>query len=104
MGALGSLFNSLFGFLFAAFGQYISGKLLIAAAAIAAFVAMLAALTAAFNAALVAISMNMPSEFAWGLGLIPANVPACVSAVISSRVAVWLVQVKWAIVKIKVNS
>lgn len=104
MGALGRLFSGLFGFLFASVGQYISAKLLIVVAAIAAFVAMLAALTVLFNAALVSISMTMPSEFTWGLGLIPSNVPACVSAIIAGRLAIWLFQVKFAIVKLKVQS
>lgn len=104
MGALGKLFSGMFGFLFAAAGQYLSGKLLIAAAVIAAFVAMLAALTVAFNASLVAIQMNMPTEFAWSLGLLPTNVPACVSAVIAGRIAIWLFAVKWAIVKVKMQS
>lgn len=104
MGALGRLFSGLFGFLFAAAGQYISGKLLIAAAAIAAFLTMLVALTLVFNAAVESVSMAMPSEFAWALGLLPTNVPACISAIVTGRVSLWLFSVKWAMVKIKLNA
>jgi hypothetical protein len=65
---------------------------------------MLAGLTVLFNAMLTSLSMTMPAQFQWGLGLIPSNVPSCVSAVITARIALWLFQVKWAIVKVKVQS
>ena len=103
MGLLGKLFGASIGRIIAFFGVYISGKLLLFTAAVTAFLLMLSGLTVAFNTALSAVSMAMPSEFQWGLGIIPTNIPVCVSVVLTSRVLLWVFQVKWAIVKIKMQ-
>jgi len=104
MGALGTLFSSLFGFLFAFFARWLSAKVLIATTAITAFILLFGGLTILFNTSMSALSMSLPDEFAWGLGIIPTNVPVCVSTVITCRIAIWVVQIKWAIIKIKVQS
>lgn len=103
MGLLGQLFSVIGGRFIAFFGAYISTKLAIFAAAVVAFLALLAGLTVAFNTALNSIAMAMPAEFSWGLGVIPTNIPACVSAIITARVTLYIFQVKWAIVKIKMQ-
>lgn len=103
MGAIGQLFGVAFGRILGFFGTYISGKLLLLGAGVAAFLAMLLALNVLFNSLLTGLSMVMPAEFQWGLGIIPQNIPACVSAIITARVALWIFQVKWAIVKVKMN-
>lgn len=103
MGALGQLFGVLFGRLLTFFGTYITGRLLIFATAVTAFLTMLAGLTVAFNAALNSIAMVMPSEYQWGLGIIPTNIPTCVSVILMARVTLWVFHVKWAIVKIKMQ-
>lgn len=103
MGAIGKLFGLIFGRLFAFIGTYISGKLLILAAAVGAFLAMLLALNVLFNSLLSGLSVAMPAEFQWGLGIIPQNIPACISAIITARAALWIFQVKWAIVRVKMQ-
>lgn len=103
MGAIGRLFGVVFGRIIGFFGTYISGKLLILGAGVAAFLAMLLALNALFNLLLGSLSMAMPVEFQWGLGFIPQNIPTCVSAIITARAALWIFQVKWAIIKVKIN-
>jgi len=103
MGALGKLFAGLFGFVFAGIARYVTVKVAIVAAAVSVFLLMLGALTVGFNAAMNAIQMSMPPDFQWGLGLMPTNIPVCMSAVFTSRLAIWMFEVKWAIVKIKLN-
>lgn len=103
MGLLGQLFSAIGGRFLTFFGAYISTKLAIFAAAVTAFLVMLSALTVAFNSAMAAISVTMPSEFQWGLGIIPTNIPLCVSTIITARVTLWIFQVKWTIVKIKMQ-
>lgn len=104
MGALGKLFSVIFGRFIGIFGVVLSTKLLLITAAIGTFLVMLVGLTAAFNAAISAVQVAMPSEFQWGLGIIPTNIPVCVSTIITARCTLWLFQVKWAIVKLKVNA
>lgn len=104
MGFLGQLFSASIGRIIAFFGVYLSTKMALFFAAVATFITMLAGLTLVFNAGMSSIEMMMPAEFQWGMGIIPANIPACVSAVITSRVALWIFHVKWAIVKIKMQS
>lgn len=103
MGALGKLFNVIFGRIFSLFGAVVSTKLMLVASAVGTFVIMLAGLTVAFNSLLATISMAMPAEFQWGLGIIPNNIPVCVSAIITARCLLWVFQVKWSIVKLKVS-
>lgn len=103
MGLLGQLFSASFGRIIAFFGAYISTKLVLFAAAVSAFLLMLAGLTLVFNAGMNSIAMALPDDFSWGMGIIPANIPACVSAVITARVALWIFHVKWTIVKIKMQ-
>jgi hypothetical protein len=103
MGAIGKLLGVVFGRIIAFFGVYMSGKLLLFTAVVTAFVLLLGGLTLVFNWALASISMLMPAEFQWGMGIIPTNIPTCVAVVLTSRAALWIFQVKWAIVKIKMQ-
>lgn len=104
MGALGQLFGVVFGRLIGFFGVYITARLALFAAAVTAFIVMLGGLTVAFNTALSSLSVAMPAEFQWGLGIIPQNIPLCVSTIITARVTLWIFQVKWSIIKIKMQS
>ena len=104
MGALGKLFGAMWGFLFLALGRLLSAKYLMVGAIIAAFLVMLGGLTVLFDALLAGIAVSMPSEFQWGLGIIPGNVPTCVSAILTARLAIWMFQVKWAVAKFKVKA
>lgn len=104
MGFLGQLFSASLGRIIAFFGVYLSTRLAIFGAVVATFIAMLGGLTLVFNAGMNSISMVMPAEFQWGMGIIPTNIPTCVAVVITARVALWVFQVKWAIVKIKMMS
>lgn len=103
MGALGKLFSTVFGRLFSFFGTFLSGKLVLIAAGVSTFIAMLAGLNTLFSSMLEALLIAMPAEFVWALGIIPKNVPACVSAIITARLSIWVFQVKWAIVKVKLQ-
>lgn len=101
MNALGILLGATFGRIIAFFAAQISAQLLISAAAIAAFLVMLAGLTTLFNFSLSQIAYAMPAEFAWSMGFIPTNVPVCLSTIITCKVAIWVYQVKFAMVKMK---
>lgn len=103
MGALGKLFSTIFSRWFSFLGTYISGKFLLLAAATATFITLLGLLNTLFNTLLQGLVMTMPAEYAWGLGILPKNVPACVSAIITARLSIWVFQVKWAVVKIKMQ-
>lgn len=103
MGALGQIFTTVFGWLFVFFGRYLSAKIILAAVAIAAFILLFGSLTILFNTSLSALSLALPPEFNWGLGIIPTNVPVCVSTIVTARIAIWVVQVKWAIISVKLK-
>lgn len=103
MGALGQVFTSVFGFLFVFFGRYLSAKILLVATAITAFILLFGGLTILFNSSLAALSLVLPVEFNWGLGIIPTNVPVCISTIITARIAIWVVEIKWALINIKLK-
>lgn len=104
MGLLGQLFSASLGRIIAFFGVYLTTRLAIFGAVVTTFIVMLGALTVIFNIGMNAIAMAVPSEFQWGMGIIPSNIPTCVAVVITARCALWVFQVKWAIVKIKMMS
>ncbi len=80
---------------------YVSGKILIVAAAVTAYLVLIAGLNSAFNIALSSIALTMPSEFSWSLGLLPDNVPLCISTVLVARATVFALNVKWQVVNIR---
>jgi hypothetical protein len=98
---MGALLNALFGFVFTFFARYVSAKILIAAAGVTAFVLIFGALTAVFNAAMSAINVSMPAQFQFAMGIIPSNIPLCISTLMTCKLAIYLARVKWAIIKIK---
>lgn len=104
MGALATLFSSVWGWLFVFFARWVSAKVLLVVTAITAFTLLFGGLTILFNTSMEAISMSLPSEFSWGLGIIPTNAPICISTVITCRIAIWVVQIKWAIISIKLKA
>lgn len=103
MGAIGQLFSTLFSSLFAFFGKYVSSKVLISVSAVTAFVAIFAGLNSTFVLLLNSLSVALPSEFAWGLGIIPDNVPVCTTTIITARTAIWYASLKWSVVQIKLK-
>lgn len=103
MGALAQLFSSVWGWLFVFFARWVSAKVLLGLTAISAFALLFGSLTILFNVSMTAFSMTLPSEFAFGLGIIPTNAPLCISTVITCRIAIWVVQIKWAIINIKLK-
>lgn len=103
MGLLGKLYSALMGVFYQFFGKFVSAKLTISLLAVAAFVTLLTTLNLLFQTLLTSIQLAIPDEFHWGLGIIPNNIPVCISAILTLRAAMWVVQVKWAIVKVKMN-
>lgn len=104
LGALGRLTRSISDIYGGVFGRFLSAKFTVAAAVIATFLTMLAALTLLFRETMQALYLTTPAWFHWGLGVIPDNVPQCVSAVITMRLALWVYYVKFTMVRIKAGT
>lgn len=103
MGAIAQMFSSVWTWLFVFFARWVSAKVLLSVTAVTAFALLFGSLTILFNASMEAIEMTLPEQFAWGLGIIPTNAPICISTVVTCRIAIWIVQIKWAIINVKLK-
>lgn len=101
MGALGSLLSLLFGRFFFFVTEYITARLLIAAALVAMFIGLLGALTILFNFLIISLYHSFPPQLSWGLGFIPPDIPLCLSSLITARTALWVLSVKIKIMNFK---
>lgn len=80
------------------FGTKLAKKLLLAGTAVGMLVALAAAMALAINGFFIALAQSHPGGWiAFGIGLLPGNTSACVSAVAWSYASAWLYrQQTWA--------
>lgn len=98
---MGVLFNTLFGYLFSALAKYFTVKMIVVAAAVASFILIYGTLTLLFNTSLSALQESVPSELDFALGLIPSNLPTCLAALFSARIAVASASLKMRLIELK---
>lgn len=94
-----AIFSTLFGSLIAFFAEYVSYKIAILFATIAAFTALNGALVILFKALLVSLYLIMPNELQKAAQFLPTNISVCITALISGKIAVWLYQRKMHLLK-----
>jgi len=81
---LGSLFTGIASF----FGEFLTKKIAMVAAAITVLSGLMVTFKVAIDAALNAITSIVPTgAFLFGLGLLPSNVSACITAIITAHTA-----------------
>ena len=71
--------------------EYLSKKAALAIAIISAYVALLVGLAMTISTILGGIATALPGDLAQGIAMIaPSNFSACVSAIYSTKVAIWV--------------
>jgi len=100
MGVLITWLGSGFASVIAYFGLDLTKKVLLRGAAVTAVIAIFTALAIVIKALLVGIVYTLPSWAAAGAVILPSNLAVCISAVISAKLAVFIVRTKFAVVKI----
>ncbi|XKE46023.1 DUF5455 family protein [Halomonas organivorans] len=94
--------NAVIGFLIkvvewivAKFAARITMKLAVSLAWVTFYIGLLLAMAATFGALLAGISMTLPASLAEGLALVkPDNFEACIGAILSAKVTVWVFEQK----------
>jgi hypothetical protein len=80
--------QSLFMAIASFFGEFMTKKIAMVAAAVTALTAIMATFKVAIDAALNAITAITPTgAFLFGLGLLPSNTTACITAILTAQTA-----------------
>lgn len=95
LSALGTLLTRFLEWMFKTFAERVAGRLAASLIWIGLYIALLVGLAATFSLILGGITATLPPDLAQGMGMIkPPNLEACVAAIYSSKVAMWVFQQK----------
>lgn len=103
LGAILSIIGSVFTTWTGMFAADAATKYLARAAFAAFVIASVGAVYVAYSAAINALSVSLPAEFRWAMIFIPPNAAACLTAVTTMRISLFLLSLKMGLSSLAVS-